>query len=171
MSTVRLKAVRLNGKNYFIDEKLEEIRAVNDPHNFKSISEYELKALLFLHEHGISFSAAFKGNKCPMWCEDKHIHGDRYLITFRRLGTRQKLSLSFWNSLNDSEKGKEPSPYDVLAAIQKYDPGTPENFFSDFGYSEDSIKANKTYKAVVNEWEKNRNFFTITELGELEDIQ
>lgn len=137
------------------------------------MSEYERQVEDFLAEHGIKFNAAFKGDKCPLWCDGGHIHGDRYLITFsRRLGDRMKrFSLSFWNSLKDMEEGNKPHPYDVLAAIQKYDPGTLEDFCSGFGYDADSIKANKTYKAVCLEWDKVAGFFSLDELSELQEIQ
>lgn len=137
------------------------------------MSEYERKAEDFLSEHGIKFSAAFKGDKCPLFCDGRHIHGDRYLITFsRKLGDRVKrFSLSFWNSLKDMEEGNKPHPYDVLACIQKYDPGDLKDFCSDFGYDTDSIKANRTYKAVVQEWAKVAGFFSLGELSELQEIQ
>jgi hypothetical protein len=101
-------------------------------------------------------------------CDGKHVHGDQYRITFSRDGER--LQLMFWNSLDDSRKGKTPQPYDVLAAITKNDPDTFENFCSEFGYDTDSRKAEKTYKLVVKEWEKVTKFFAADELEELYKI-
>ncbi len=135
------------------------------------MSEYEKQAQDFIDSHGIRFKATFKGDKCPMWDDDKHIHGDRYLVMLSKPTTKQRFSLSYWNSLNDKKQGNKPTPYDVLACLQKYDPGTFENFCGDFGYDEDSRKAYTTYKAVVQQWHKVQQFFTITELGELEEIQ
>jgi hypothetical protein len=135
--------------------------------------DYETQATNFLTKHGITFSALFKGDKCPMWDDDKHIHGDRYLVVFQRgeLGVNhQRFSLSFWNSLNDKEKGTTPTAYDVLAAITKYDPEDFESFCSNFGYDTDSRKALKTYNAVVKEWRDLSGFFTSEELEELAEI-
>ena len=42
--------------------------------------------------------------------------------------------------------------YDVLACLTKYDPGTHEEFCSDFGYDTDSRKGLEIYIAVQEEW-------------------
>lgn len=68
-------------------------------------------------------------------------------------------------------KGKEPDLYSVLCCLTKYDPGTFENFCSDFGYDEDSRKAEKTYHAVVDEWKNMQALFTDNELEILSEIQ
>lgn len=134
------------------------------------MSKYTEKAEQFLKEHGISFNAVMKGDKCPMWCKGDHIHGDRYFITFTRRSTKQRYSLSFWNSLNDAQTGKKPTAYDVLASIQKYNPESLEEFCREYGYSTDSIEANKVYKAVVKEWQRVAKFFSLSELEELREI-
>lgn len=67
---------------------------------------------------------------------------------------------------------KDPNPvaYDILSCIQKYDPGTFENFCSDYGYDNDSRRAEQTYHAVVKEWSKVQRFFTADELAELQEV-
>jgi len=65
---------------------------------------------------------------------------------------------------------KEPTPYSVLACIQKYDVGTFQNFCDDFGSDTDSRKAEKTYKAVVNEWQNIAMLYNDKELEELREI-
>lgn len=67
-------------------------------------------------------------------------------------------------------KRKAPTAYDLLASITKYDPDTFENFCSEFGYDTDSRKAEKTYFAVQEEWNKVRKFFTTEELEKLREI-
>lgn len=135
------------------------------------MSEYTEKADQFLKEHGISFSVLMKADRCPMWCKGDCVHGDRYLVTFKRNSTKQKFSLSFWNSVNDMHAGKAPTAYDVLAAIQKYDPGDFKEFCGEFGYSTDSVEAHNVHKAVVKEWQKAAKFFSLSELAEAQDIQ
>ena len=61
-----------------------------------------------------------------------------------------------------------PTAYDVLSCLTKNDPGTFENFCSEFGYEEDSRKAEKTYNAVVEEW---RNVCALFSDGEIEQLQ
>lgn len=62
-------------------------------------------------------------------------------------------------------------PYDLLSCIQKSDVGTFHNFCGDFGYDEDSRKAEQVYIAVCKEYQKVQKFFTVPELEELLDIQ
>lgn len=64
----------------------------------------------------------------------------------------------------------EPTPYDVLACLTKYDPGTFEDFCSEFGYDTDSKRAEKTYKAVCDEWLNICKLFTDAEIEQLQEI-
>lgn len=69
------------------------------------------------------------------------------------------------------EKRVKPSSYDILTCLTKYDPDTFENFCSEFGYDTDSRKAEKTYKAVFNEWQNICMLFTDEEIEHLQEIQ
>ncbi len=64
-----------------------------------------------------------------------------------------------------------PNAYDVLACLTKYNPGTFENFCSDFGYDTDSKKAEKIYTDVLKEWQNVQSLFTDTEIEQLQEIQ
>jgi hypothetical protein len=146
------------------------------------MSEYEDQANKFMADHGIKFHSKLIGDKCPIWCDGKHMHGDRYLVTFTRLHIkashaprydcepRKRFTLSFWNSRHDQETGEAPTAYDVLYAIEKNDPRTFEDFCGEFGYDTDSRKAETTYKLVKREWAKVSAFFTESELTELYEI-
>lgn len=63
-----------------------------------------------------------------------------------------------------------PTAYDVLACVTKSDPGTFEDFCSDFGYDTDSRKAEGVYRAVIKEWRSVERFFTPEEITELQEI-
>lgn len=67
-------------------------------------------------------------------------------------------------------KGEEPTMYDILACLTKYDPETFEVFCDNFGYNIDSSRAKKTYKAVVKEWDKMCSLFSDEELEVLNEI-
>lgn len=67
-------------------------------------------------------------------------------------------------------KGRTVAAYDLLACIQKRDPGTFEDFCGDFGYDTDSRRADTTHQAVRQEWQKVRRFFTQDEIRELQEI-
>ncbi len=64
-----------------------------------------------------------------------------------------------------------PTAYSLLTSITKNDPGTFDEFCSEYGYDNDSISANETWKAVKEEWFNVRDFFSRTELEELQEIQ
>lgn len=102
-----------------------------------------------------------------LWCEQTT--GGKYALTAKE-----------YKALNSYGKGKDilknpnfsaPNAYDVLACLTKYDPGTFENFCIEFGYDTDSRKAEKIYKAVVNEWQNIAMLFTDSEIEQLQEIQ
>ena len=65
---------------------------------------------------------------------------------------------------------KEPTLYDILTCLQKYDIGTFEDFCGEFGYDEDSITAEKTYHAVKKEFKAMQSLFSDEELEVLSYI-
>lgn len=133
------------------------------------MNNYDEEGRKFLRDNKIKFNATLTtDNKCPMWDDEKHIHGDEYRVTFSRVGKR--FIIRFWNSKRDSEEGNEPTPYDVLTCLTKSDPGTFDNFCAEYGYETDSRRAEKAYTAVVKEWGKVKEFFTGPEIELLQEI-
>ncbi len=65
----------------------------------------------------------------------------------------------------------EPSPYSVLASLIKHDVGSFKDFCSEFGYNDDSIKATKIYKAVLNEYNNIKMLWTDSEIEQLQEVQ
>jgi len=66
---------------------------------------------------------------------------------------------------------KAPTAYSVLACLTKYDPGTFEDFCSEFGYDEDSRSAEKTFKAVKDEYMNVCALYNDEELELMAEIQ
>lgn len=64
-----------------------------------------------------------------------------------------------------------PNEYDVLACLEKYDPGTFEDFCSELGYNEDSRTAERIYIAVIKEYKDLIRIFTEEQMEELREIQ
>lgn len=87
----------------------------------------------------------------------------RILATIEQLKTETVL-------LDQSDTALQPSAYDLLACLTKYDPGTFENFCSDYGYDPDSRKAEKIYHSVVKEWNDISSLFNEKELSLLSEI-
>lgn len=64
-----------------------------------------------------------------------------------------------------------PTAYDVLTCLTKSDPGTFENFCSEYGYDTDSRSAVRTYKSVRKEWNAVSKLFSDKEIEQLQEIQ
>jgi len=66
---------------------------------------------------------------------------------------------------------KAPTAYDILTCLTKSDTGSFEEFCSEFGYDTDSIKAERIYKLVLEEWSNVQRIWTDTEIEKLQEIQ
>jgi hypothetical protein len=81
---------------------------------------------------------------------------------------RHKYSFKFGQSI--AQGLNEPSKYDVLACLTKYEPETFKDFCNEYGYNEDSRTAEKTYKAVCKEYENVMQLWTEEERRFLNNI-
>lgn len=101
------------------------------------------------------------------WTKQNHIEASRIYVPQMFGGKSQTLDLK-----HRSKKLRElkPSAYDMLACITKSEPGTFEDFCGDFGYDNDSRRAEGVYQAVVKEWRQVSKFFTAEELAEIQEI-
>jgi hypothetical protein len=78
----------------------------------------------------------------------------------------------FGQSINDSGKNrKKPTAYDVFSCLPKTDPGTFEDFCSEYGYDTDSRKAEKVYTAVKDEYLQLSRLYSEKELEQMSEIQ
>lgn len=101
----------------------------------------------------------------------KHFADDkesRYIFNCTLSRNGKKYTFNFGQSI--AAGNVEPTMYDILTCLTKYNPETFEDFCSEYGYNTDSINAQKTYKAVKREFNGvNRLFSDILE--ELQEIQ
>ncbi len=96
---------------------------------------------------------------------------DRSLLDKKDLMFRIKMKdHSFVSNIDKIHRPIAPTEYSILACLQKYEAGTFENFCGDFGYDEYSRTAEKTYKAVVKEFDKLSALFNYAELEQLQEI-
>jgi len=96
--------------------------------------------------------------------------GKYWLLGDYRRGVAQKpkFPISEWDKNKDFAI---PTAYDVLVCVQKYNPGTFENFCSDFGYDTDSRKAESVYKVVKDEYQNIAMLYNENEIALLQEIQ
>lgn len=88
---------------------------------------------------------------------------------------RGSMDLVFWDSIQNtraSMRGFEakPTSYDILSCLEKSDPGTFKEFCSECGFSDDSIRAYKTYVGVIEEYKNLQRIFTKEQLDQLAEI-
>lgn len=102
----------------------------------------------------------------------KHFTDDkesRYIFNCTLKHNRKQYTFNFGQSI--SAGMQEPTIYDVLSCLQKYDVGTFDDFCGDFGYNNDSIKAHKTYLAVEREYNNMLRVFGADLLEQMQEIQ
>lgn len=130
-----------------------------------TVTNYTEQANAFLTATGTTFKTVF-------FEHGKHFSDDtqsRDIYKIRLKNPKGSYTFKFGQSIANS--GVIPILYDVLVCLTKYDPCTFENFCSDYGYDSDSRKAEKTYKAVVKEWQNICRLFTLSEIEQLQEIQ
>lgn len=134
-------------------------------------NDYIKQAEEFLKDTKTEFKADFF--KHGLHFEDDKDQRDIYKISLIR-GERV-YNFKYGQSVNDSscfpEERTKPTAYDVLTCLTKYNPFTFEDFCGAFGYDEDSRKAEKVYKAVVEEWENIKILYSDEEIEKLQEIQ
>ena len=67
--------------------------------------------------------------------------------------------------------GEAPSEYSILACLTKYDPGSFDDFCSEYGYDSDSKTAHIVYAGVKAEWLNVCRIWNDSEIEELCEIQ
>lgn len=145
-------------------------------------TNYEKQAEEFLKKHNIQFNqiecgvtrTVVNGRVYPQlqyFCVLTDYHqGGKYIAIKFTTSVLNTEELQKFRKTDELRKHHGVSAYGFLACITKNDPGTFKEFCQEFGYDEDSIKTLNIYKDVLAEWEQVKNFFTETELQELQEI-
>ncbi|MBU1122379.1 MAG: hypothetical protein KKF54_06775 [Candidatus Omnitrophica bacterium] len=128
------------------------------------MKDYLKQAEDFLKATNTKFKAKYY-NHDYYFDEDKETR-DIYKITLRN----KNGSYTFKYGQSLANVGQKPNAYDVLACLTKYDVGSLEDFCGNFGYNTDSRKAEKTYRAVVKEYNNITRLFNTEEIGKLAEI-
>lgn len=77
---------------------------------------------------------------------------------------------SFLSNVDKIHYPSAPTNYDILECIEKYETGTFEDFCDNYGYSNDSISALKTYEACREQFKSLCALFTDEEIEFLQEI-
>lgn len=128
-------------------------------------TNYEQQAIAFLNDTNTSLTIKYKAY-------GSHFTGEtekRHIFRCRLKNDLGSYNFDFGQSI---AAGKEqPTAYDILACLQKYDVGSLEDFCGDFGYNTDSRTAERVYKAVCKEYAAIDKLFTSEQIEQLQEIQ
>jgi hypothetical protein len=138
----------------------------------ETTTTYEQQAIDFLNATNTEFKAEFIEHN--FYFEGDKEKRDIYKITLKRGNRRYsfKFGQSIVNSgyLTVNKKFKSPTPYDVLACLEKYEHETFKDFCDNFGYDTDSRSAKKIYKACKKQFEKLSSLYNESEMDLLREI-
>ena len=134
--------------------------------------EYVKQAKEFLANCNATMKITFLGAEINKdWNDNEYRNAYRVTIT-TPLG---KMQVKFWDSIYNMQHSKQPTEYDILACLQKYDVGTIDDFVSEYGYEvncwADVKRIERIYKAVVNEYNKVKRCFTPEQIEAMWEIQ
>ena len=129
------------------------------------MNDYTKQANEFANKFGVKLSVIGEPEYKKYFSDDKE---RRFVFKLRIKRNKKQYTFTFGQSI--SEGSKEPNLYQVLTCLTKYDPDSFENFCSEFGYDNDSRKAEKVYNAVCKEYAAVERLFGDC-LDELSEIQ
>jgi hypothetical protein len=127
-------------------------------------SQYNKAVNILAEKFNIKLKIIDSTYKCMQWDKNQ----PRYVFKLQLLRGRKSYTFEFGQSI--MKGSEEPTLYDVLTCLQKYDVGTFEDFCNDNGFDNDSRMAEKTYKAVVKEFQAMERLFDSEELEVLQMI-
>ena len=152
------------------------------------MNEYIKQATEFLQKTYAEMKIEYVGLAVNKEWKEKE---KRCLYEITLTSPRGSMDFNFWDSIRNTKirtmpfdlynvqankelaakkKAAVPSVYDVLACLTKCDPGTFEDFCSDYGYDEDSRTAERVYFAVQKEYAQLTRLFTPDQMEELAEI-
>lgn len=134
------------------------------------MNAYEKNAIEVAEKHGLTreILSCYSGKHF----DDDAQKRDIYTIRLTRKDKEYIFQYgdSIINSKIDKWDKKNPSMYDVLSCLQKYDVGSFEDFCSEFGYNSETIseykRIKKLYDRVCEEYEEFSGLFDNGEIPE-----
>lgn len=166
----RVSLLKHVARYHLDDPEPEKLRQPDTPEKYEE-DEPRQTITQFARKHGIRISS-----KCVL--ENPHMddfQGDHYKCTLKRMagGKIKRMTLHF--SKGCGHEGEEPKVDEVLDCLASdfVDPGeTFESWARNYGYDEDSRKAEKIYKACLKQTKKIKSFLgpLVSELLECERL-
>lgn len=124
---------------------------------------YQENANSFATKHGIKLTV-LSSRYGMHFVDDTQ---SRYIFKLKLSRGKKSYTFDFGQSI--ASGSKEPTIYDVLACLQKYDVGSFEDFCNNFGYDLYNDSYTGIYKSVCKEFEAVERLFSDI-LDELQEI-
>lgn len=136
------------------------------------MNEYVKQAKDFLESCNATMQIEYVGKKANRnWNETQLRNTYRVVIKT----PKGQMVVKFWDSIAHTQSGEQPTEYDILTCLQKYDVGSFEDFVSEFGYEVDDFhdrqRAKNIYYAVCDEYAKVCRCFTEEQIEAMWEIQ
>lgn len=97
-------------------------------------------------------------------------HSGRFILGYKKIPGGYQM-----REIKPNPNYSQPTAYDILTCLQKYDAGTFDNFISEFGYEFSSVSEykaiKKIYKAVCKEFDNVQKLWSEEEIEQLQEIQ
>lgn len=141
-------------------------------------NEYKEKAEKFLRDtNTVIYIEKAVPQTTPLWVKKGEKHGVDYSVRLKN--SKHCFDFHYWGSISDAERishgewrGTEPNAYHILSCLGINMGNVSFSEFCDnFGYDTDSITAEKTFNACINEYNNLKKLFTQSELEKLAEIQ
>jgi hypothetical protein len=170
LTNTTFKAEYLKTDKYFSDDTEERdiyqctLTRGERSYTFNFGQSLNESGLLLYHSDGTR--TRHKGFKVPENLRKKYISDPiKGIATIKRWFKWEHFNLS-----GLKVRFSKPGPYDILACLQKYDPGTFKDFCQEYGYNEDSRTAERVYKGVVEEWQNLERLYPDDEIRALQEV-
>ena len=93
-----------------------------------------------------------------------------YRLHWESVECDYNMKVKICKELSQAKQNAEVTAYDILSCLEKYEIGTFEEFCAECGYSNDSIRAYKTFIACDEQYKKLKRLFTEEQMKELCEI-
>ena len=136
------------------------------------MKEYINQARDFLRECNAKMKITWIGCEINNDWND-NIRRDVYRVTLKTpLGV---MWVKFWNSEYNTARGIEPTEYDIIACLEKYDVGTIDDFVAEYGFEinewADVKRIQNTYNTVRRQYKSLCRCFTPDQIEAMREIQ
>ena len=132
--------------------------------------DYNKQAKDFLEKANAKMKIEFIGMDVNKLWNETQSRNCYCIVIKTKLG---QYTFKFWDSIYNTRNNIEPTEYDILACLEKYDVGTFQDFCNEFGYDEyeEINKTKRIYNLVRRQYENLCRIFTDEQMEMLREIQ